>query len=207
VAGLEGALIYVPTPGVLVLPVMVLGALWMVLWQGRARVRLAGLAPFVLAFVIWAGVERPEVLVSGSGGLVGVLTGGGRALSKGRGDGFSARSWLENDGDGVVQAQAFERAGFGGVKGTLEFDVADQTVVHLSGRGAGGRIGEACGRAQVVIVTVKAEAGAFGCEVFDPVRLRATGALAFFAEDDGLKIIEARAVSGQRLWNSRAARR
>jgi competence protein ComEC len=51
-------------------------------------------------------VERPGLLVAGSGGLVGVMTPEGRALSKARGDGFAADSWLENDGDPVGQEAA-----------------------------------------------------------------------------------------------------
>ena len=47
------------------------GALWLILWRGRAR--WAGLAPAALALVIWAGVERPAVLIAETGGLVGVL--------------------------------------------------------------------------------------------------------------------------------------
>ena len=54
----------------------------------------------VASFVIWSGTERPDVLISGTGTLVGVMTPQGRALSKERGAGFAARNWLENDGDG-----------------------------------------------------------------------------------------------------------
>lgn len=54
----------------------------------------------VASFVIWSGTERPDVLISDTGTLVGVMTPQGRALSKERGAGFAARNWLENDGDG-----------------------------------------------------------------------------------------------------------
>ena len=37
------------------------------------------------------------------------MTAEGRALSKPRGDGFAALSWLENDGDGARQAEAAAR--------------------------------------------------------------------------------------------------
>jgi competence protein ComEC len=51
-------------------------------------------------------VARPDVLISDTGRLVGVLTEEGRALSRARGDGFVAGVWLENDGDGATQEDA-----------------------------------------------------------------------------------------------------
>jgi len=207
VAGLEGALTYVPSPGAWVLPLLSLGLLWMILWRGPVAVRLAGVAPVIVAFVLWAGTERPLALVSDTGALVGVLTDQGRALSKLRGSGFAARSWLENDGDGALQSEAFERAGFSGQKGMLEFASAGQGLLHLSGRGAADRVADACKRAALVVVTVRIEAADYGCEVYDPTRLRKTGSLAISVNSDGWQIISARAQAGQRLWNSRRVRR
>lgn len=39
IAGLDGALSYVPAPGAAVLPMLTLGVLWMILWQGSVRAR------------------------------------------------------------------------------------------------------------------------------------------------------------------------
>jgi len=207
VAGLDGAVTHVATPPGAVLPLLALGALWAVLWRGRMAVRLAGIAPVVLAFGLWAQVQRPALLVSDSGGLVGVLTDAGRALSKPRGDGFAARSWLENDGDGADQAQAFARAGLGGVKGDLRLDLDGTVVARLSGRGTGARLAAACEAASLVVVSVKVADAPPGCDVYDPVRLRDTGALAISSAGQGVQIVTARAVAGRRLWNSRAMRK
>lgn len=207
VAGLDGALHYVATPGGGVLPLLALGFLWAVLWQGRTRVRMIGVMPVVMGFVIWAMVERPVVLISNTGGLVGVMTPAGRALSKPKGDGFSANSWLENDGDGAIQADAHARAGIGGVKGALNFQAAGMDFVHLSGRGTADRLAPACARADVVIMTVKVQASDYPCQVYDPVRLRKTGALAVVNGKNGPKIVTARQFSGERLWNSSQVRR
>ncbi|PJE26566.1 competence protein, partial [Pseudooceanicola lipolyticus] len=49
VAALEGAQGHVISPGPLVLPLLALGGLWLVLWQGRAR--WAGLVPMVVAML------------------------------------------------------------------------------------------------------------------------------------------------------------
>jgi hypothetical protein len=94
------------------MPLLALGGLWLILWQGRARA--LGLLPMAAAMALWGAVERPDLLVAGSGGLVGVMTPEGRVLSKARGDGFAADSWLENDGDPVGQEAAHARQGFAG---------------------------------------------------------------------------------------------
>ena len=207
IAGLDGALTYVPAPGAAVLPMLTLGVLWMILWQG-ARVRALGLVPAAAAFLLWAGVERPAVLISDSGGLVGVMTPTGRVLNKSRGEGFAAKIWLENDGDGAVQADAFARAGFTGVKGNLGFQIADKAFIHLSGRGASARVRDSCANAAYVIVAARTEPGQPGwpCQIIDRALLRELGSIAIIDGADGLKILGARQVAGQRLWNSARVR-
>ncbi len=82
VSGWDGALSFVPAPGPLVLPMLALGMLWLVLWQGWGRV--LGLPVAFIALSLWSTVERPPVLVSQTGGLIGVLTeGGGRSQRRG----------------------------------------------------------------------------------------------------------------------------
>lgn len=107
VAGLDGARRMIPVPSPVVLPLLALGALQVILWQGRGR-WIGGL-PVLVALAAWQQSERPDILVSDSGRLIGVMTPEGRALSKPRGDGFVARIWLENDGDAAPQEIAAER--------------------------------------------------------------------------------------------------
>ncbi len=83
VSGWNGALSFVVAPGSAVLPLLALSALWIVLWQGRGR--WAGVPLACAAWFLWSGAERPDVLVSQTGGLIGVMTEEGRALSKARG--------------------------------------------------------------------------------------------------------------------------
>ncbi len=197
VAGMEGALSFVPAPQPAVIPVLVLGALWLVLWQGRAR--FAGVVPMAAAFLLWSQVERPAVIVSPTGALVGVLTPEGRALSKARGDGFAAESWLENDGDPATQDAAAARAGFAGQGGRLDFALGDMKAVHLSGRGAADRVGEACADAKIVILAAAAEPLP-GCTLLDAGRLAETGAVALYASPEGLRMLTVRDSIGRRPW-------
>lgn len=53
VAGLDGAVSHVPAPPGLTLPVLTLGVLFVILWQGRAR--WSGVLPMIGALVIWGG--------------------------------------------------------------------------------------------------------------------------------------------------------
>lgn len=192
VASLPGAVGHVPGPGPWVLPLLALGALWLVLWQGRAR--LFGLLPAALSVWLWAGAERPQVLVADNGNLVGVLTPEGRALSKPKGNGFVAGIWLENDGDGAPQQIAAARWPDGAGRARV-FRIAGAEIVHLSGKRAVAAF-PGCSKDQIVIASVPLDLTG-PCTQFDPKRLRATGSLAI---TDG-KLITARQVSGNRLWH------
>ncbi len=106
IASWPGVQSAVPAPQPIVLPLLALGGLWLVLWQGGAR--WLGALPVLAALVIWTQAARPLLLIAGDGGLVGVMTPAGRALSRAEGAGFVAQTWLENDGDlgGQVAAAA-----------------------------------------------------------------------------------------------------
>jgi competence protein ComEC len=179
------------------MPLLALGGLWVILWRGRARA--AGLVPMVAAMAVWAGVQRPDLLVSASGGLVGVMTPEGRVLSKPRGDGFAAESWLENDGDAAEQEAAYARPGLGGEAGTLAFALGDLPVVHLSGRGAADRVETACAGGALVILTT-ASAPREGCTILDAARLAETGTVAVWATPEGPRMVTVRDWTGRRPW-------
>ncbi|MWD30385.1 competence protein, partial [Aquicoccus sp. SCR17] len=90
IAGLEGAVRPVPSPGWPVLPLIAGGGALALLWPGGWKMRAAGLLPVAGALVLWWQAERPVLLVAEDGALVGVMTPGGRALSRPRGAGFAA---------------------------------------------------------------------------------------------------------------------
>jgi competence protein ComEC len=202
---MEGALTYIPTPPIQVLPVMMLGFLWLILWQGRGRV--AGLVPVVAAFAIWTFAERPALLISDTGGLIGVMTPQGRVLNKATGEGFAAQSWLENDGDYIEQAGAFERLGLGGSKGDMTFDLGARKFVHLTGRGALERVTKGCDDAAFVILAAEWDAKQLPCVILDRKALAIMGAVAVYETDGGLRLVGAKEQAGERLWNSRDVRR
>ena len=198
VAGLDGAVGHVLSPPGAVLPLIALGALALVLLRGGGRA--LGLVPMIVGFLIWGLAERPPVLVADGGGLVGLLTAEGRALSKPRGNGFAANVWLENDGDPVPQDEAAARPGFAGDKGLKLVELGNLHVAQLSGRGAADRLAEACGRADLVILTVAAEAPVPGCRYYDAAAFEATGALAIWPEGARLQVETVAERAGLRPW-------
>ena len=87
----------IKTPMVGVLPLLSFGVLWCVLWSGKYG-KSIGIFAVCLALGKWATTQRPEILITDLGRLIGLLSDEGRALSKEKGQGFVADVWMENDG-------------------------------------------------------------------------------------------------------------
>ncbi len=193
VAELPQARSYVVGPNAWVLPLLALGFLTLLLWRGRLR--WLGAVAMAASFVVWSGTQRPDVLISDTGTLVGVMTAQGRALSKERGAGFVARNWLENDGEGKDQPAAFGKWDQSG------------DVIHLSGKRAVAAF-KGCEKGQIVVSSVALPQRGLPCVVHDPESLLQTGALAYRFGAQGLEISQtARAASGERLWTHWPERR
>ena len=198
VSSWDGALSFVHTPPSAALPMIALGCLIAVLWRHPSRV--LGLVLVLAGAGAWVGAERPAVLISASGGLVGVIGDQGRALSKPQGDGFAARSWLENDGDPALQQAAADREGLEGVPGARAFRIGETTGLHLTGRGASERASAACREADFVVVSAPADVEG-DCTLFDRNALRRTGAIAIYASEEGVRLVTSADRAGRRLWN------
>jgi len=199
VSSLDGAIGKVVSPPFSVLPLIAVGGIFLVLL--RRNERLVGLCPLALAFVLWSQVERPPILVSEGGGIVGVMTPEGRDLSKPKGEGFSALSWLENDGDATDQPGAYARAGFNGAKGFLVTELAGLKLVHLSGRGAEDQLPKACAHADLVVLAAwRKQDAPPECVVLDRAALAKLGAVALWPQADGFRIEETKQQGVARLW-------
>ncbi len=208
-----------------VLSLIACGALFVLLWRGRARA-LGGL-PILVAVVLWAQSDRPVILISDTGGLVGVRETFERGLSRTRGNGFVARIWLENDGDLADQTTAAARPIWGADGAGHLTRIGNWSVWHGPGRRAAREAATACGQADLVVLSeptddpnLRRAALAFadlaandtplrlndahlsGCLVVDPHVLRATGALALNPTPQGMAVTTARGWQGDRLWSS-----
>lgn len=198
VGGLDGAVTAIPSPGPWVLPLLTMGAIWVILWRGRAQ--MAGAVPILVAFALWFGAERPALLISADGKLLGLSGPEGRALSAATGGGFAAESWLENDGDLVEQKLAASRAGFEGAKGERWFTIGGVKAVALSGKTSGLALGPACASGALVILADWAKPVPAGCKLIDRTILQGTGPLAFWLTDDGILVERTRVA--RRLWST-----
>ena len=195
-AALEGARVPIKSPPFMVVPVMTLGGLFVMLWQGRLRV--LGVLPIAASAVFWVVSDRPLVLVDESSALVGVLTEEGRVLNKARRQGFAARSWLENDGDLADQKQAFQRFQ-AETRGLQVLDLGEPRLWVLSGKNADQQTVDCA--PEDIIVTSKPLKSRKTCRVIDPKTMAKTGALAIHLIDRVLKITSVAQTRGQRLWS------
>ncbi|MGQ0565795.1 MAG: ComEC/Rec2 family competence protein [Gemmobacter sp.] len=196
IAGLEGSVTAIPAPSGWVLPVLTLGALWLVIGTGRAR--LLGLVPMAAALVLWVLSPRPDLLIDAEGRIVGLMTDRGRALSAPRGGGFAAENWLQNDGDLASQPDAAARPGFAGPKGVRRFVVGGVPGVALSGKAGMAAAPAACAAGGLVVLAGMAEGIGGPCALIDQGLLRQTGSIAVWVRDGGLHLVPAR--GNARRW-------
>jgi competence protein ComEC len=196
VAEWPGATRPVVSPGAMVLPIMAFGALILCLWRGRGR--FVGLAPMVVAVVMWSGAERPDLLISDTGALVGVMTEQGRALSRASGSGFVARNWLENDGQAGGQESAAALWPREAEERVFRANIGRYELVHLQGKRAARGFVE-CSKDQIIVSSTPA-APAGPCLIVDSDTLLQTGALAGRIGPDGVVFQSAADHAGRRLW-------
>lgn len=199
VAGLEGAVTPIVSPGPWVLPLITFGGAWLILWRGP--IRLAGGLPLFAALLLWTAAERPRLLISGDGRLAGMIGSQGRALSSARGAGFAAESWLEDDGDLALPAEAAARSGFTGPATARRFELGEWRGVVLSGKTASADAAAACATLDIVILPAAAEPlvpAPEGCWLIDRRVLDDSGALSIELDGNALSIHAAR--EDARIW-------
>lgn len=143
-----------PWTGLTVTAAGLLLALWQG-WYGRAL----GVLLCAISVMGWIVADRPDILISRDARLVGVMTEQGRALSKARGDQFTANIWAENDGRPVPRDVAHalwqEHGGqIGGQIGAQNGSQKGTHVIHLwSKKQTGATI--TCTQDQIVVSAVE----------------------------------------------------
>lgn len=191
VAHLENSLIHVPMGPAAALGCIVMGCLLLTLLLGRAR--LAGTGLIALGAVLWMGSERPDILIDPTARLVGIKTPDGRVLTRSRGAGYAASTWLENDGDPSSQKIASKRLDHLSDKdqAQLLWLSGFETLVTSSGG--------ACSPGKIVLLE-KGQSAKGGCTAFDAAMLSATGSVAVWFEKGQPRVVTAAERIGRRLW-------
>lgn len=174
---------FVPQADTLSLILISLGG--MVLCLVRGPIRMGGAVLMAVAFAHWTSTDRPYLLVAEDGGLMGVMTQAGRALSHERGNGFAARVWLENDGTPMAQAEAAKRW-------------RDEPYAVLKGKRAAAAFEGCNGYRLVVSNQPLADGTDRSCILLDPKILRQTGSLSISRTGE---ITTTRSKTGLRLWS------
>ncbi|MCY4178751.1 MAG: ComEC/Rec2 family competence protein [Litoreibacter sp.] len=195
VAGWDSALRLFPSPGPWVLPLRGLGGALICLLQSHWR--LSGCVVLAGAFGLWMSYDRPTVLISDTGTLIGVMTPEGRALNKPRGEGFVAGAWLENDGDPATQKSSWERGGF--ERNTVSTKVGQSELLFVNDKDLGRReASRLCAKADILILPqLRSD---LTCDVINRNSLRGSGSIAIFETENGPKIVTTRDLRGARLW-------
>lgn len=196
ISALPNATRAVVAPNPRVLPILALGGLWGVLWIGALR--WLAVLPLCAAMALWANTQRPDLLIEARGKLVGLMGPEGRILSKARGQGFVAQSWLENDGDSASQAQAYDRGAQGRI---FQADLPDGGQLwHVSGKRAMAAF-QGC-EPDDILVTDQIWVGPKVCTTFDGQYLMHSGAMAIRFQNGERLITTAQNKRGARLWTA-----
>ncbi|MEM7242181.1 MAG: ComEC/Rec2 family competence protein [Pseudomonadota bacterium] len=203
VAGFENAISLVPQAPPVALPIIVISCLLTVLLRGWGR---CAVVPGVLVAIwMWSLAERPNLLVTDNGRMVGVQMVEGRALNRKRGNGFAAGNWSENDGMPFDQEK--QAALFGGNPDAFVHVLGGAEIYYVwDAKLEQGDLDRLCARFDVVI-SPKSEIWADGtCTFWNKYKLRRDGALAFI-DKGGMQIKTARQSSGARLWTDYKVRK
>jgi competence protein ComEC len=120
-------------------------------------------------------------------------------LSRARGAGFVAETWLENDGSGRDQAAAADLWPLHDRPKIARIGTSGTEIIHLQGKSVTQDWSE-CTRGQLIVAEVSLDLQG-PCVVISPDSLKHSGALALFVTDTGSYFLSDREITGHRLWN------
>jgi competence protein ComEC len=195
VASWDSALRLIPQPGRFVLPLLGLGGAALCLM--RSYRRLAGVALLAVAMGLWSISTRPDVLISDTGTLIGVMGPEGRQLNKPKGDGFVAGAWLENDGDAATQEEAALRATL--TRNEAKITLDGQVVHYLRANDLSKvELSRLCTDADLLILPSTKDRP--DCAALTEADLRRSGSVSVSTSPDGLRLQTSKQIRGDRLW-------
>ena len=195
VANLPGAVTVLPAMSGTSLALIVLGGLWLCLWQ--TRIRLAGVGILAVALAFTPAGLAPDVLVDRDGkatafraddGALALVSGGARS--------YSVEKWLRADGDdrdpGTVGQGSFRCDALGCIG-----QVKGKTVAVLRHPAA---LRDDCMNADIVIVPFTVGERCRAPIVIDRRRLKSGGAHALYVEELSVRTETVAAARGMRPW-------
>ncbi|MBM3544196.1 MAG: ComEC family competence protein [Alphaproteobacteria bacterium] len=196
VASWPGAVSIVPQISGTALILMVLGGLWLCLWQTRARA--FGLVIIALGLALAPPGNRPDVLIERQGETMALRSKSGHlAFPPATAASYSVDNWLLADGDdrnaeGAADDGAF-RCDMLGCIGTVK----GKRVALIRHPGA---LEEDCRRADIVVVPFTVSKTCRARVIVDRRMLRAHGAHALYIDGLSIRTETVSAARGQRPW-------
>lgn len=205
VASWSGAVVLVPAFGAGALLLMTFGGLWLAIW--RRPWRWAGLVPVLAGVIMAAHPALPDILVSDDGRSLAIRGHDGALLATDyRRNRFVLNQWAEALGTDVIRPLAADTTepGLACHAGLCRMTRQNLTAALVLD---GGRLAEACGTAQLVVIAASAagpgDTGTPPCaaRLIDRRRPGQTaGSLAIRLGPDGVTVDAAGSARGQRPW-------
>lgn len=176
---------------------LALGGLCACLWRAWA-LKAIGALPLAAALWLWSAAERPDLLISPGGRLIGVAGEEGRAFDRDvvRRARYAAGLWLRRDGDPAALEEAARRRRFAFFRtGAAARLPEGWRVERFDGRlPPSGGLSRLCRGPTVVIApwarraefsAAKAAARGAPCLIFDAAALQIAGAVAIWTPEPG----------------------
>ena len=155
-ASLPGSVKLMPQIGLATILLIVFGGLWLALWRGR--VRLYGLVPIVFGVAAIAATDRPDILISGDGRHVGIVSEDGElVMLRDTRSEFTLDNFTELAGVNAVTAQMTDWPGarcssdFCSVTMRGEDETATMLVARSREMISERALAAACERADIVV--------------------------------------------------------
>lgn len=182
--------------------VLVMGALWLLLWSRRWR--LAGVAGIAAGLFIAMTASPPDVLIGRDGKNIAVMTGTGTLdIMKGRRSTYAIDTWQRRTGsefDKVGDERGNEAPPFKCDRLGCVYHLADgRTLVHVSDSRA---FFEDCRIADILVTNLYVPKTCVGPElIVDKWDIRDGGAHAISFLKGGDEVVTSQAVRGERPWS------
>lgn len=199
VAALPGTVIAVGQAPDAALLLIVLGGLWLCLWEQKWR--RAGLAAILAGLALWiAGANwRPDILVEGEGRLIAVRNASGELITNSRmAARHSAVEWAAQEGRmGRLTAAGEDSSAACDALGCMFTGPDGEKIAFVRDANA---LAEDCARAGILIASVPARDCRGARLVIDMWDLRAGGAHALWLGPDSIRIETVAQRRGLRPW-------
>lgn len=200
VSSWDGAVLRVATIPTFSLVAMVLGGLWLILWQERWR--LAGLLFAAIGLAVSGEMQRPDMLIGRDGEAIAVRSDAGQlSAPEGRGGTYSLERWLAAYADDRKPAD-IRGGGFSCDWAACVTSAEGKQIALVRHPSA---LKEECKRADIVVAEFPIGGHCRAARMtVDLIDLKADGAHALYLDGQSIRIETVAQMRGDRPWSAKA---